>query len=102
SRTQTRDILELDMWNPPILAKNLFIWFSPGQAVLIQSANASNWYYLFPLSLTIGLQLRVVSTWYEALVKDKQVLFGQMYNEYNYTYVHPRLNVIKCDKVTAT
>ncbi|KAJ1924596.1 hypothetical protein IWQ60_005105, partial [Tieghemiomyces parasiticus] len=96
----SREVLELEMWTPPLLALNVFRWFSPAQVLVVHLATGHNWYYLIPGAFAIGAQLHYTTHRYVELLKDKQVLFGQMFSEYNLTYVNPRLLVIKHDKAT--
>ncbi|KAJ1984640.1 hypothetical protein H4R34_000543 [Dimargaris verticillata] len=97
-----QEILELDIWNPPILALNIFRWFSPAQVLVLQFITLQNWHYLIPGALVIGAQLHFVTRRYTNLVHDKQILFGQMFSEYNTVYVNPRLHMRKYDKSTMT
>ncbi|KAJ1980029.1 hypothetical protein H4R35_001280 [Dimargaris xerosporica] len=97
-----QEILELDVWTPPILALNIFRWFSPAQVLILQFITLRNWYCLIPGALVIGAQLHFVTHRYTDLVHDKQILFGQMFSEYNTVYVNPRLHMRKYDKTTMT
>ncbi|KAJ1658134.1 hypothetical protein IWQ61_002578 [Dispira simplex] len=101
-QSRAHQILEIDVWDPPLLSLHLFCWFSPGQILALQLVTLANWYYVFPCTLVLGFQLHYFSRQYMALLKDKQILFGQMFTEYNIEYVNPRLHVRKVDRSTST
>ncbi|KAI9139348.1 hypothetical protein BKA69DRAFT_1086684 [Paraphysoderma sedebokerense] len=91
NESEARTIWELNVWDPPVFAVNLFCWFSPMQVMIIHQMNSSNWLYTM---VTAGVCM-VMNTYlvhsYKNLVKDKEVLFGQVYNEYNLKLVHPKI-----------
>ncbi|KAJ1667157.1 hypothetical protein IW140_001589 [Coemansia sp. RSA 1813] len=96
------EIWELSLWEPPIFSRNLFCWYSPMQILVMSFMDGSNWYYILPLSAAAGAQSSFIVRQFSVLVKDKQILFGEVYNEYNEKFVHPRVFASKKDVGTST
>ncbi|KAJ2552742.1 hypothetical protein EV175_003196 [Coemansia sp. RSA 1933] len=96
------EIWELSVWEPPIFSRNLFCWYSPIQVLVMWFMDGSNWYYILPLAAAVGAQSSFIVRQYSVLVKDKQILFGEVYNEYNEKFVHPRVFASKKDVGTST
>ncbi|KAG0229982.1 hypothetical protein BGW42_001213 [Actinomortierella wolfii] len=84
-RSQTIKVWEMSVWNPSILSRNIFCWFSPAQVLIMAAMDDSNFYMFAPLAAFLAAQ-------------DKQILFAEVYREYNQRFVHPRLFVQKFDK----
>ncbi|KAJ2304654.1 hypothetical protein IWW54_005329 [Coemansia sp. RSA 2705] len=95
-------IWELSLWAPTTFSRNLFCWYSPVQLLILSFMNGSNWYYIVPLAAAVAVQCTFVVLAYSQLVKDKQILFGEMYNEYNENFVNPRVFAPKSDAATST
>ncbi|KAJ1962948.1 hypothetical protein GGI12_002340 [Dipsacomyces acuminosporus] len=96
------EIWELSMWTPNTFSRNLFCWCSPVQLLILSFMDGSNWYYILPLSAAVATQCTFLVVTYATLVKDKQLLFSEVYNEYNQKFVHPRVFVPKRDAATST
>ncbi|KAI9475001.1 hypothetical protein LPJ78_004911 [Coemansia sp. RSA 989] len=96
------EIWELSLWTPTTFSRNLFCWYSPVQLLIMSFMNGSNWYYILPLAAAVAVQCTFVVFTYSRLVKDKQVLFGEMYNEYNENFVNPRVFAPKTEAATST
>ncbi|KAJ2331126.1 hypothetical protein GGI00_003396 [Coemansia sp. RSA 2681] len=96
------EIWELSLWTPSVFARNLFCWFSPVQLLTLSFMNGSNWYYILPMAAAVAGQCTVLVFAYATMVKDKQILFGEMYNEYNENFVNPRVFAPKQDASTST
>ncbi|KAJ1737491.1 hypothetical protein LPJ72_000462 [Coemansia sp. Benny D160-2] len=96
------EIWELSLWEPPVFSRNLFCWYSPVQILIMSFMDGSNWYYILPLAAAAGAQSSFLVRQFSVLVKDKQILFGEVYNEYNEKFVHPRVFAPKKDAGTST
>ncbi|KAJ2482910.1 hypothetical protein IWW56_000752 [Coemansia sp. RSA 2131] len=96
------EIWELSIWTPVTFSRNLFCWYSPVQLLILSFMNGSNWYYILPLAAAVAVQCTFIVVTYSRLVKDKQILFGEMYNEYNEKFVNPRVFAPKSDAATST
>ncbi|KAF9132041.1 hypothetical protein BGW39_000900 [Mortierella sp. 14UC] len=97
-----RQVWELSLWNPSILSRNLFCWYSPAQVLILALMTPDNFYVFFPLSIIVALQVHFLVSVYQSYVKDKEILFGEVYNEYNTKFVHPTIFVRKYDKAVST
>ncbi|KAJ2747122.1 hypothetical protein GGI20_000827 [Coemansia sp. BCRC 34301] len=96
------EIWELSLWTPSVFARNLFCWFSPVQLLTLSFMNGSNWYYILPMAAAVASQCTVLTLAYATMVRDKQILFGEMHDEYNETFVNPRVFAPKQDAATST
>ncbi|KAF9162397.1 hypothetical protein DFQ26_003576 [Actinomortierella ambigua] len=97
-RSQTIKVWEMSVWNPSILSRNIFCGFSPAQVLIMAAMDDSNFYLFAPLALFVATQVYFLTSTYQAYLKDKQILFSEVYREYNQRFVHPRLFVQKFDK----
>ncbi|KAJ2827673.1 hypothetical protein GGI24_002589 [Coemansia furcata] len=96
------EIWELSLWMPSVFARNLFCWFSPVQLLTLSFMNGSNWFYILPMAAAVAGQCTVLVLAYATMVKDKQIIFGEMYDEYNENFVNPRVFAPKQDVATST
>ncbi|KAJ1996215.1 hypothetical protein GGI25_002205 [Coemansia spiralis] len=96
------EVWELSLWTPSTFSRNLFCWYSPVQLLVMSFMDGSNWYYILPLAAAVAVQCSFVVREYSVLVKDKQILFGEVYNEYNDKFVHPRVFPSTRDVGTST
>ncbi|PIA19673.1 hypothetical protein COEREDRAFT_95181 [Coemansia reversa NRRL 1564] len=100
---QTRgEIWELALWTPSTFSRNLFCWYSPMQLLLLSFMDSTNWYYILPLAVAVAAQCTFVVFAYSTLVKDKQILYGEVQNEYNQMFVYPNIFAPKSDVATST
>ncbi|KAF9896861.1 hypothetical protein BX616_006623 [Lobosporangium transversale] len=97
-----RQVWEMSVWNPSILSRNLFCWYSPAQVLILIFMDGENFHMFFPLSIIVALQVHFLVSVYQSYVKDKQILFGEVQREYNAKFVHPRIFVRKFDKQVST
>ncbi|KAG0377914.1 hypothetical protein BGX24_005201 [Mortierella sp. AD032] len=97
-----RQVWELSLWNPSILSRNLFCWYSPAQVLILALMTSENVYVFFPLSVIVALQVHFLVSVYQSYVKDKEILFSEVFNEYNTKFVHPTIFVRKYDKAVST
>ncbi|KAF9983257.1 hypothetical protein BGZ65_002002 [Modicella reniformis] len=95
-------VWEMTVWNPSIINRNLFCWYSPAQVLITLGMNTDNFHIFFPLSVAVALQVYFLVSIYQSYVKDKQILFAEVHHEYNVKFVHPRLSVWKEDKQIST
>ncbi|KAF9953821.1 hypothetical protein BGZ72_005115 [Mortierella alpina] len=97
-----RQIWELSVWNPSILCRNLFCWYSPAQVLIMAGLNSENFHIFLPLSVMVAMQVYVLVSVYQSYVKDKQIIFGEVCREYNTKFVYPKVFVRKYDKQVST
>jgi len=106
------EILELDMWTPSHTSKEVFKYFSPLQVLIVllidtdyDHGSGGGWLLSpllgaipnFILAGLVAFVLRTVISRFEELLKDKQILFNEVYDE-NDRFAQKRLSVIKVDK----
>ncbi|RUS20250.1 hypothetical protein BC937DRAFT_95596 [Endogone sp. FLAS-F59071] len=99
-RSSAREIVELNVWDPPIFALKLFCWFSPIQAIILRGLDSENWQYFLPVAALVGAQMSYVVATYRIHLKDKQIIFASVMREYNEKLVNPRLFVRRFDMAT--
>ncbi|CAG8433263.1 4145_t:CDS:2 [Diversispora eburnea] len=75
----------LTMWKPPVFFLDVFCYYSPAQVLVIHYLNLS-----------------ILVRSFQSLIKDKQAIFGEVYNEYNMKLVHPHLFVRRYEVSTQT
>ncbi|KAF8933991.1 Nuclear rim protein 1 [Dissophora ornata] len=95
-------VWQMSLWNPSILSRNLFCWYSPAQVLIMLGMDSDNIHVFLPLSIVVAMQVHFLVSVYQSYVKDKQVLFGEVHREYNDKFVHPRIFVRKFDKQVST
>ncbi|KAF9365663.1 hypothetical protein BGX34_009094 [Mortierella sp. NVP85] len=93
---------EMAVWNPSIMSRNLFCWYSPAQVLIMLAMDTDNFHIFFPLSVVVAFQVHFLVSVYQSYVKDKQVLFAELHHEYNSKFVYPRIFVQKLDKGVST
>ncbi|CAO3567302.1 unnamed protein product [Mortierella alpina] len=97
-----RQIWELSVWNPSILCRNLFCWYSPAQVLIMAGLNSDNFHIFLPLSVMVAMQVYILVSVYQSYVRDKQIIFGEVCREYNTKFVYPKVFVRKFDKQVST
>jgi len=81
-------IFVLTIWTPPIFSLNLFCCFSPAHFGILYLMDGNNWQYIiFIIALLSFMMLYTVHS-FLGLIKDKQVITEQVYNEYNLKFVN--------------
>jgi hypothetical protein len=90
------EVLELNIWNPAAINRDIFIFFSPLQ-VFFEISMYRNVALLFILSVGTAYLLFLILDFYEQRIVDTQILTNQAYNELNHFAVS-RMSVIKEDK----
>ncbi|KAJ2161234.1 hypothetical protein GGF46_001662 [Coemansia sp. RSA 552] len=96
------EVWELSLWTPPTFSRNLLCWYSPAQLLVMSFMDGSNWFYILPLAAAVAAQCMFIVLAYSKLVKDKQILFGEMYDEYNEKFVNPRVFAPTAEAATST
>ncbi|KAG4102046.1 hypothetical protein H8356DRAFT_1653431 [Neocallimastix lanati (nom. inval.)] len=81
-------IFVLTAWDPPFFSLNLFCLFSPVHFGILYLIDGNNWQYvIFIITLLSGMMLITVHC-FLGLMKDKQIITEQVYNEYNLKFVN--------------
>ncbi|CAG8694964.1 13863_t:CDS:2 [Funneliformis caledonium] len=85
----------ITMWSPSSFCLDLFCYYSPAQVLILHYLNGENFFYLSFAAITIGVQLKILVKLYQSLIKDKQIIFNEVYNEYTEKFVNPNCFVHK-------
>ncbi|CAG8543541.1 3346_t:CDS:2 [Paraglomus occultum] len=84
-------VWELSMWNPSSFTLNLFIFFSPVQALVLHGIDKDNYQYYLIVAAVVCMQVYVLINTYINHLQDKQIVFEEVSYEYNYKFVYPRI-----------
>lgn len=105
----TRDVWQIDIWDPISLCLRIFCFFSPGHIFI--------YWLFFPVSaldtwpsvtvvkvvllqILMSIQLSLLEVNFCQKSKDSTIIYGNLMNEYDTKFVHPRLNPIVRDTGT--
>ncbi|KAL6605266.1 hypothetical protein U3516DRAFT_599617, partial [Neocallimastix sp. 'constans'] len=81
-------IFVLTAWDPPIFSLNLFCFFSPAHFGILYLMDSNNWQYVIFVIAFLSLMMFITVHSFLGLIKDKQVITEQVYNEYNLKFVN--------------
>lgn len=92
------EIWHLNVWNPSKFGLYLFIALNPINLYLIYYliSEVSHLYLLFLVVVVSGFIYLFIEKFLN-LVSDKQILYQEMFQEYNKKFVQPKINVLKKD-----
>ncbi|RCK59606.1 Nuclear rim protein 1 [Candida viswanathii] len=92
------EIWHLNVWDPSKFALYLFIGLNPVNLYLVYylMSDVSHLYLLFLLALVSGFNYVFIEKFLN-LVNDKQILYQEMFQEYNKKFVQPKTNILKKD-----
>ncbi|KAI9227738.1 MAG: hypothetical protein DHS80DRAFT_31463 [Piptocephalis tieghemiana] len=76
--------------------------YSPVQVGIMSVMDEKTVYYLLPLVMGLSLQMILMSRGFGQQKRDREMVFGQVMEEYNAVYVHPRLQCRKYEVATQT
>ncbi|CAG8468882.1 45592_t:CDS:2, partial [Gigaspora margarita] len=79
-----------------------YVYYSPAQVLILQYLDANNYQHILLAAAFVGFNLKMVIKIYEELIKDKQLIAGEIMNEYNKKLVYPHLFVRKFEIGTQT
>ncbi|KAJ7443038.1 hypothetical protein B0H11DRAFT_2093195 [Mycena galericulata] len=88
---------QLEMWLPGELEMTLFNLYSPVHAFLWMATDSSNWMLMLLLMSFVSVQANAMTHSYKALLKDKDIIYAEVLNEYNRGFVYPRINPVRKD-----
>jgi len=95
-------VQQLEVWIPDDLEKMLFCIYSPVHPLLWMATTSANWMLMLVIMVGTGVQMRVLTKWFEALVKDKEIIAAEVMHEYNTGFVYPRINPVRKDVAVMT
>ncbi|KAI9509388.1 hypothetical protein F5148DRAFT_768930 [Russula earlei] len=97
-----RRVQELEVWTPSEGELMLFCIYSPIHVFLWMLWNAGNWIMMAAVMVGVSFQIRVLTTTYEALLKDRTIIAAEVLHEYDEKYVSPRLHPVRRDACVMT
>ncbi|KAG9305907.1 hypothetical protein G9A89_016559 [Geosiphon pyriformis] len=95
-------VWELHIWDPSPYSLHLFCYFSPPQVMVMMGLDSDNWKFYLPVAAFIACQVSIIVKIYTAYMKDKEVLFAEVANEYDQRFVYPNIFKQKRDVSTQT
>ncbi|CAG8730815.1 12563_t:CDS:2, partial [Racocetra fulgida] len=84
-----REIGDTNFWTSSFPGN--IIYYSPAQVLILQYLDAENYQQILLAAAFVGFNVNT----YEELIKDKQLIAGEIMNEYNKKLVYPHLFVRK-------
>ncbi|KAK9446497.1 uncharacterized protein V1518DRAFT_388849 [Limtongia smithiae] len=93
---------ELRMWNPPLFNLYLCSTFSPFHALIILFTTPSHFLRDVIICLLVSLQTHVMIKLFLQLTNDKQLVYGETFEEYEQKVVRPKLSVVKREVAVGT
>ncbi|KAF8517577.1 hypothetical protein BU17DRAFT_49773 [Hysterangium stoloniferum] len=98
----TRKVQRLSIWSPERGEMQLFIIYSPLHAMLWQAVTPGNWIMMVVLLGITSAQLYLLNEWHVRLLKDKEIIAGEVMSEYNQKFVYPHIMRVKRDACVMT
>lgn len=96
-----KNIYQLNVWNPSKFPLFLSTCFSPITlfTVNLLAHEVSYWKLLIVIAISSFSHYFVITQRFLVLLNDKQILFQEMFQEYNDKFVTPKINILKKDVV---
>ncbi|KAJ7449819.1 hypothetical protein FB451DRAFT_1286656 [Mycena latifolia] len=95
-------VQQLEVWTPGELEMMLFNVYSPAHVFLWMATGSSNWMLMIFIMGLVGAQANAMTHSYKALLKDKEIIAAEVFNEYNQGFVYPRINPVRKDVAVMT
>lgn len=96
-----KNIYQLNVWNPSVFPLYLSTCFSPITLFMVSllANEISYWRLLILITVISVSHYFVITQRFLVLLNDKQILFQEMFQEYNDKFVTPKINILKKDVV---
>jgi len=98
----TRKVQRLSIWSPERGETQLFIIYSPLHAMLWQAVTPGNWLMIVVLLGITSAQIYLLNEWHVRLLKDKEIIAGEVMSEYNQKFVYPHIMRVRRDACVMT
>ncbi|KAJ7219283.1 hypothetical protein GGX14DRAFT_591218 [Mycena pura] len=95
-------VQQLDLWTPGEFEMMLFNIYSPAHVFLWMATGSSNWMLMLLIMGLVGAQANLITHSYKTLLKDKEIISAEVFNEYNSGFVYPRINPVRKDVAVMT
>lgn len=94
-----KEVWELCVWDPPKFSLYLFTTFCPATLIIdrLTSNSIAFWKSLLLITLFNAILYYVIANKFLTLLQDKQILYQEMFQEYNNKFVKPKTSVLKKD-----
>lgn len=95
------EIWQLNVWDPSKFSVYVMIWLNPVNSLLIYKLTATSTSLLFIIlaCALVSLSMYVLVAKFYTLINDKQILYQEMFTEYNNKFVKPKTTILKKDVV---
>ncbi|KAJ7063319.1 hypothetical protein C8F01DRAFT_1132527 [Mycena amicta] len=90
-------VQQLEVWTPGEFESMLFNVYSPAHSLLWCATGPSNWISTIFIMGFVSVQTAGITHFFKLLVKDKEIIATEVFNEYNSGFVYPRLNPVRAD-----
>jgi len=80
----------------------LFCVYSPIHVFMWMLWNTGNWIMMAAVMVAVSFQARVLTTTYEALLKDRAIIAAEVLHEYDEKFVSPRIHPVRRDACVMT
>jgi hypothetical protein len=94
-----KEMWELSVWVPSKFRLALASTLSPVLLAILYTLTELPYWKVLVVALGFSASLQYLSTKFAVLVQDKQVLYQEMFEEYNSKFVKPKTNILKKDVV---
>lgn len=94
-----KEMWELSVWVPSKFRLALASTLSPVLLAILYTLTELPYWKVLLVALGFSASLQYLSTKFAVLVQDKQVLYQEMFEEYNSKFVKPKTNILKKDVV---
>ncbi|EIW85185.1 hypothetical protein CONPUDRAFT_135005 [Coniophora puteana RWD-64-598 SS2] len=99
------EVQQLNIWTPGELERVLIWIYSPVHGLLYMGAGSAgngNWVWIFAIMAAVSVLIWGLVEGYEGVVRDREILAGEVMYEYNEGFVYPRVNPIRRDVAVMT
>ncbi|KAK7205473.1 hypothetical protein BZA70DRAFT_278213 [Myxozyma melibiosi] len=98
----TEETWVLKMWNPDQFCLKMFVTFSPLHALLLFFRSNGNLIRDCLLCVFLSVQMYILVTLFSQQVHDKQMVFSEMFEEYEQKAVRPKLSIVRREVAIGT
>lgn len=93
------EIWQLNVWDPSKFSMYVMVWLNPINSLLIHNLTSTSTSLLFIILICalVSLTFFVLVGKFYTLINDKQILYQEMFTEYNNKFVKPKTTILKKD-----
>ncbi|KAK9460533.1 uncharacterized protein V1516DRAFT_676954 [Lipomyces oligophaga] len=99
---EDQEFWELKVWNPSPFNLNLYTTFSPLHAYLMNTTTYTTFIRNVLLCVFVSLQTYILIRLFTQFSKDKQLLYSEMFEEYEKKVVRPKTSIIRREVAVGT